>query len=260
LRFSIEKVGKDMCKRFAVLFLACLFTGLISAQTNGTLTVSVTTSSTGGNFAPRNILAIWVEDNSGKFVKTLLAYADKRKTYLNTWEAATTNAGSLFNSVDAITGATQSSHATRTCSWNGTDFNKMMVSDGEYRLRMELTDKNATGNVASFPFIKGSNPQNLTPANVPSFSSVSLNWTTSVTGNPDEISKSNTYVVYPNPGNGQFTVLGENIQSLKVTDLSGNEICKSQTPVVDLTGKPKGIYLISIKTAQKIVIQRIIKD
>ena len=84
--------------------------------------------------------------------------------------------------------------------------------------------------------------------------------TSSVTGIPDEASKSNSFVVYPNPGTGQFTVLGENIQSLKVTDLSGKEICKNKTPIIDLTGKPKGIYLIIIKTDQETVIRKIIKE
>jgi hypothetical protein len=249
-----------MWKKLSVLVLASLFAGLISAQTNGTLTVSVATSSTGGNFAPRNILAIWIEDSSGKFVKTLLAYAEKRKTYLNTWEAATTLAGSAYNSVDAITGATQSSHTTRTCNWNGTDYSKTLVPDGDYKLRMELTDKNATGNTASFTFTKGPDPLKLTPDNVPSFSFVSLSWTSSVTGIPTETNKSNSFVIYPNPGTGQFTVLGENIQNLKVTDLSGKEICRSKTPIIDLTGFSKGIYLVSIKTTQETVVRKIIKE
>lgn len=105
-----------MPRRLTMIFFSCLYTCLINAQTNGTLSVSVVISSTGGNFAHRNVLAIWIEDNIGKFVKTLLAYANSRKTHLNTWEASTTTAGSAFNSVDAITGATQSTHSTRTCS------------------------------------------------------------------------------------------------------------------------------------------------
>lgn len=86
-----------------ISLLACLFSSLLNAQTCGTLSVSVATSSSGGNYAPRNILGIRIEDNSGKFVKTLLAYANTRKTHLNTWEASTTTAGSVFNSVVDIT-------------------------------------------------------------------------------------------------------------------------------------------------------------
>jgi len=250
-----------MRRRLALLCTACLYASLISAQTTGTLSVSVATSSTGGTYAPRNILAIWVEDSSGKFVKTLLAYADKRKTHLNTWEASTTAAGSVYNSVDAITGATQSSHATRTCSWNGTDYNKTLVPDGDYKLRMELTDKNGTGNVASFTFTKGPNSQKLTPADVlPTFKYVSLAWASTVTAIDSEITSSNAMVVFPNPGSGQFTVLAKDIQHVRVTDLSGKEICKSQTPVFDLTGQPKGIYLVTVKTKHETFVQKIIKE
>lgn len=249
-----------MRRNLLMVLLFCYFGTIIQAQTSGTLSVSVATSSTGRNFAPRNILAIWIEDSSGKFVKTLLAYANTRKTHLNTWEASTTTAGSAFNTVDAITGATQSSHATRTCSWNGTNYSGKLVPDGDYKIRMELTDKNATGNVASFTFTKGPNTQKLSPANVPSFSSISIIWTTSVTGLLPEITQSNTFVVYPNPGTGLFTILGGNVTSLKVTDLSGKEICKSQTPIVDLSNQPKGIYLVTIKTDHETVVRKIIKD
>jgi hypothetical protein len=249
-----------MWRRLTVLFLAFIYASLISAQTNGTLAISVTTSSAGGNYAPRNILAIWIEDNSGKFVKTLLAYANSRKSHLNTWETSTTTAGSVYNTTDAVTSATQGTHGTRTCQWNGTDYKGKLMADADYRVRMELTDKNATGNIASFTFTKGPNAQKLTPANVPSFSAVSLNWTTSITSVDPKITESNTCVVYPNPGTGQFTVLGDNIKSVKVTDLSGKEISKSQTPVIDLMAHPKGIYLVTIKTDQETIIRKIIKE
>lgn len=259
--FNKNPEEKIMRRRISLLFLACLFGSYINAQTNGTLSVSVATSSTGGNYAPRNVLAIWVEDSSGKFVKTLLAYADKRKQHLNTWEAATTAAGSVYNSVDAITGATQSSHATRTCSWNGTDYNKKAVADGDYKLRMELTDKNATGNTASLTFTKGPNAQKLTPADVlPSFKTLTLNWTGKVTAINPEMTQSNTIVVYPNPGSGQFTILGEDILSLKVINLSGKVVCKSLTPAFDLSSQPKGIYFVSVTTARETVVKKIIRN
>lgn len=243
-----------------ILLLSFFCMTQIQAQTKGTLAVSVTTSQVGGPYAPRNVLAIWIEDNSGKFVKTLLAYANTRKIHLNTWETSTTTAGSVYNTVDAITGATQSAHGTRTCTWNGTDFTGKLMADGDYKVRMELTDQNATGNVASFTISKGPNSQKLTPANVPSFSTVTLNWTTSVTAINPEITHSNTIIVYPNPGNGIFNVLGENIISLRVTSLSGKVVCTSQTPVFDITNQPPGIYFISVKTDQSIVVKKIIKN
>lgn len=248
-----------MRKKLLILLLSLLGIAQIQAQTSGTLSVSVSTSSAGGNYAPRNIVAIWVEDNSGKFVKTLLAYANNRITHLNTWQASTLAIGNEFNKTDAITGATQSSHGTRTCQWNGTDYSGKLMPDGEYKLRMELTDKNGTGNFASFSFTKGLNTQKQTPANVPSFSTISLNWTTSVTGINPEVSVSNSIIVYPNPGIGQFTVVGENIKSVKVTDLTGKVICTSQTPIFDLTDQPKGIYFVSVLTETATIVKKIIR-
>ena len=249
-----------MLKKISVIFLACLCTGLIQAQTTGSLTVIVTTSSAGGGYAPRNVVAIWVENSSGGFVKTLLAYANNRRTHLNTWEASTTTAGSAFNITDAISAATQSSHGTRVCQWNGTDYNGTLVADGDFKVRMELTDKNGTGNTASFSFTKGLTAVNLTPANVPSFSSISLAWTPMSTAVDPNVTVSNTFVVYPNPGTGQFTVLGEDIGRLEVKDLSGKTVASSTTPIVDLTGQPNGVYLISIQTGTGTVVQKIVKE
>jgi len=80
-----------------LVFSLVLITGIYAkAQILGTLTVSTTTSNAGGNYAPRNIVAVWIEDEQGNWVKTLLAYAATRKTHLNTWEASTTAAGSPF--------------------------------------------------------------------------------------------------------------------------------------------------------------------
>jgi hypothetical protein len=135
-----------MKKSILTSVIILLTVSWINAQTDGVLNVTATTSSAGGNYAPKNIVAIWIEDDQGNFVKTLLAYAQNRKTHLNTWEASTTAAGSPFNTVDAITGATKTSHGTRTCSWNATDINGAIMPDGTYKVWFELTDKNSTGN------------------------------------------------------------------------------------------------------------------
>ena len=135
-----------------------------------------------------------------------------------------------------------------------------LMADGDYKVRMELTDQNATGNVASFTVSKGANAQKLTPASVPSFSAITLSWTTSVTAIDAELTRSNTVVVYPNPGNGKFTVLGENIISVEVTSLSGKVICISQIPVFDLSNQPDGIYFVTVKADNTTVVRKIIKN
>jgi len=141
-------------------------------KTAGSLSVSVLTSPAGGKYAPSHVLAIWVETAKGTFVKSLLVQAQKRKEYLTNWTTS-----SLNNTTDAVTGATLTSHAIRTCTWNGTDVSGKVVGDGAYRVCMELTDKNATGNFSTFSFTKGTAVDNQSPANVSGFSSLAILWT-----------------------------------------------------------------------------------
>ena len=246
---------KKIC--IIILFVAFTFP-LIFAQTDGTLTVTATTSSAGGNYAPKNIVAMWVEDNQGNFVKTLMAYAATRKTHLNTWEASTTAAGSPFNTVDAITGATKSSHGTRTCTWNGTDVSGNLVADGTYRLRMELTDKNGTGNFTTFTFNKGPNAENQAPANVPSFSSITVNWEPVFTA-VDELSLTEKYRVFPNPTTGLIQISGEKITGIQVLDHNGSLIDNANSSSIDLSEQPEGIYYLRITTEQGVVTKKILK-
>lgn len=248
-----------MMKKCFLTFLIVLTASTwIIAQTAGTLTVTATTSSAGGNYSPKNIVAIWIEDEQGDFVKTLLAYAQTRKTHLNTWEAATTAAGSPFNTVDAITGATKSSHATRSCSWNGTDVSGTLVPDGLYKIRMELTDKNGTGNFSTFTFTKGADPENLNPANVPSFSTISINWEPVITSVGD-IAGKESIKVYPNPSTGIFNITGDNIEEIYVRDVAGALIYHGTFAVIDLGLQPDGIYYLEVKTSQGTVTKKIVK-
>jgi hypothetical protein len=247
-----------MKKCILISLLVMFSAAMIKAQTEGTLTVTATTSETGGNYAPKNIVAIWIEDGQGNFVKTLLAYAQNRKTHLNTWEASTTAAGSPFNTVDAITGATKTSHATRTCSWNSTDVNGATVADGIYKVRMELTDKNATGNYSTFTFTKDTNSVNLAPANVPSFSSISIIWEPVITS-VEENAFGEKINIYPNPSTGIFNITGKNIRELEISDVNGSLIYKNNTPAIDLSNHPDGIYYLKINTDRGTSTRKIMK-
>jgi hypothetical protein len=239
---------------FLFLFSASLF-----AQTEGTLTVSTSTSTAGGNFAPKNIVAIWIEDAQGNFVKTLLAYAQTRKTHLNTWEASTTAAGSPYNTVDAITGATRTSHAQRTCTWNGRDVNGNVVPDGTYKVRMELTDKNGTGNFSSFQFNKSTNPENITPASVPSFSSITITWEPLITS-VEDYSMENNIRIFPNPSTGIFNIESKwVIEEVQVLDAGGAFIGRAASSSVDLGDQPDGIYYLRITMGKQTIAKKIIK-
>jgi hypothetical protein len=244
-----------------IFFMILVISGIqLSAQTNGKLNVSVTTSSAGGNYAPRNIVAIWIEDASGNFVKTLLAYADKRTQHLNTWEAATSLKGTIYNHTDAITGATMSTHGTRTCTWNGTDYNLNPVADGKYFVCMELTDKNATGNFSKFEFKKGAS-NSLTPQNVPSFSSVNILWEAESTVDANEIALDDNIQIFPNPTKNIFFIRGENISEIEILNMSGTLILKNNsTTRIDMSNFKNGIYLVRIKEGNRTIVKKLVKE
>jgi len=144
-------------------------TSAVSANTTGTLTVNVLTVAPGGGYAPKNVVAIWIETNTGVFVKSLLVYANARKNDLTTWYP-----NSSGNVVNATTGATQNSNAIRTCIWNGTNVSGAVVLDGTYKVCMDIADGKTA--FASFPFVKGLTAVTLTPANVTGFSNISIGW------------------------------------------------------------------------------------
>jgi len=247
---------KQLFTTFALLIIFLLNS---QAQTNGVLTVTTTTSGTGGTFEPKNIVAIWVEDNSGNFVKTMLAYAQNQMTYLNTWEASTTNAEIPFNVVDAITGATQLSHGTRTCTWNGTDVVGFTVPDGTYNVWMELTDKNATGNFSSFTFTKGAIEDNQTPSDVPSFSLISINWVPS--GSSEVLTLDpKQYNVFPNPSTGYLEVSGEDVISVDISNIFGDVLETSDLKIINTEKLAKGVYFVNIHTDKGIVLKKLVKE
>ncbi len=250
-------------KRIFTISLILLLAISVFSQTPGTLNVTTATSNAGGGYNPKNIVAIWIEDANGNFVKTLLVYAQTQKTYLNIWQASTTAAGSAYNSVDAITGATKTSHATRTCTWNGKNYSGAVVPDGTYKVRMELTDKNATGNYSSFTFTKGTTAQTLNPANVPSFSSISIAWTPDLTAVPENTAMTD-YTLFPNPTDGIFKISGNSFQEVEIMSITGVLIRKEKNNIntiqYDITDLPKGIYFIRIKTPKGYVTKKLFKN
>jgi hypothetical protein len=145
-------------------------TTAVSANSAGTLSVSTTTSTAGGKYSPKNVVAIWIRTSSGAFVKSLLVYANAQRYDLSNWYS-----NSSQNTTNATTGATQSSYATRVGSWNGTNTSGTLVADGDYKVCMELCDGGFS--YKEFTFTKGPTTVSLTPANTGSFSNIVINWT-----------------------------------------------------------------------------------
>jgi hypothetical protein len=136
------------------------------------LTVDFTTVTFKGEYAPRNVGAVWITDDQNVFVKTLEKWAVKRAKYLVKWKAATGG-----NTVDAVTGATRSKHAAHSLAWDGTDVDGNLVPDGTYRVYMEFTEKNGAGPSTSIEVVKGSSPVDIAPADLAGFTGQHVTYT-----------------------------------------------------------------------------------
>ena len=133
---------------------------LAAGVAHADLTITVTTTPNGGQFAPRNVVAVWIEDPAGTFVKTIGRYAAVRKGNLVAWVQ---KAGA--NDVDAVSGATRLDHVNPlTITWNLRDKLSALAPDGTYTIRMELADNNVTqpaqNHQGTFTFVKSTAPQN----------------------------------------------------------------------------------------------------
>jgi len=191
-------------------------------NTPGLATLTFRTVQAGGNYAPRHVLAIWIEDANGNFVKTNKLRANSKKQYLYTW-----NSKSNGNTVDAITGATLNSHTTHSVTWNSTDINGNIVPDGDYSFVLEFTDKHAQGPVTSVTFAKGLNPVSITKPDETYFKDISLSYGNNIS--IDEITSEIVAIkAYPNPFNDNILI---NVRSsyqdpvkVRISDISGKHI------------------------------------
>lgn len=119
-----------------------------------TLSVSFTTTITvAPEYGLKNVVAAWVEDSGGTFVKTIGRWAGVRWDSLVNWKA---KAG---YDTDAVTGATRRDHSgTLNVTWDMTNRVGQTVSDGTYRVVLELADRDkpsaGDNNLGTFTFAK----------------------------------------------------------------------------------------------------------
>ena len=149
----------------------------------GTLTVEITSAAIGGRYAPRNIGAIWIETASGDFVKTIERWAAIRGGDLRTWNQRSGGWGFSFfgvssapDAMDAVTGATLTSHRAHTPTWAMKDVMGAVVPDGSYKVVLEVAD--GTAGTAEVMFQKGPMPQTVTaPAGGRGYSAFTVTYT-----------------------------------------------------------------------------------
>lgn len=248
-------------KSLLIFSIALCCVVLLPAQTAGILTVTATTSQTSSaTYRPKNIVAFWIESSSGSFVKTLLAYASERKHYLANWQTKTNFAGSIYNTTDAITGATQTSHGARTASWNGKNRSQVLVADGNYTLKMESTDNDGVvQNLAAISFVKGTSSQTLTPPTTSGFSSISITWTPSTTS-VEEIEDNSLFRLYPTHAKSELFVQGVAIKSIDISDIHGRVLIHSTEPTISVGHLPTAGYFATIYSDQGVFVKRFVKE
>lgn len=249
-----------MIRNFLIVSLL-IVSFIVFGQTSGTLTVTATTSRTSSpEYGNNHIVAFWVQDSNGKYVKTILAYANERKQYLKNWKTATTIAGSSYNVVDAITGATKTSHASRTGNWNGKNTSSVEMADGTYIVKLELTDnESGVQNYTNFSITKGPVEQILTPSSISGFSNISLKWSPSNTAVVD-IEGEKLFSIYPNPAKNNIYVSGFGISLIDILDIQGRVILSSENQQIELSKIPSGVYFCKIYSSQTDVIKKFIKQ
>jgi hypothetical protein len=145
-----------------------------STETTGAMptmvTFDVTTLSQGGRYEPQNIGAIWVEDSSGKYVKTLEVWAGIRAIYLQRWLSV----NAWGDQTDAVTSATLRMQKPHHATWDLTDSSGKAVPDGDYSIYVESTDQDFAGDNTSIKFTKGPKAAVVMPPDEASFKSLKL--------------------------------------------------------------------------------------
>jgi hypothetical protein len=245
------------------------FSAGLQAQTSGTLSVSFNTTFTGGSYGTKYLIAVWIQTNSGNFVKTKMKYS-KTSNYdhLQTWVNA-----SAQNVVDAVTGTTRPAPETLTFNWNGTDVSSAVVTDGIYKVWLEMAwgSSLTTGKtVQSFSFTKGVTADHQTGATT-NFTNVTLDWVPTFTG-LNEYQEKESFSVSPNPVNNESTI-NYSLSSLSdvtisLFDINGklvkvlfdnNQAAGNYNLPLSLNGTVKaGVYFIKMYTGKAQHTQRIL--
>jgi hypothetical protein len=248
----------------AIMISPLFIANAMFAQTPGTLTFSVTTTEPSGGYTNKFVLAIWIKDNAGTFVKTKIKYANARVQYLNQWVS---NSGS--NTTDATTGVTRTAHQAFTISWNGTNVSSTVVPDGVYQVWMQMADQNTNGATNSVTFTKGTSTVHLTPANSGNFTNLVLDWVPTYTGISDNQDKQ-VFSVSPNPVTNQSTINYSLNELSDVTiglyDINGklakvlldkNQVAGNYNLPLSVNVKP-GVYFVKMYTGRTQHVERVL--
>jgi len=242
-------------------FLSILFLQPIAkAQTEGTLTFTFTETVPGSS---KNVLAVWIEDNSGAFVKTRMRFwGNGTNDHLPSWKS---NSGQ--NVVDAITGATRTASTTppafgeKTVVWDAKNVSGITVPDGTYKVFVESSWNNPEppngqhSAIINFNFDKSVEATHVTPTGNTNFKNISIDWIPANVS-VQEVSLNKFVSVYPNPSKGLVNIKFERpgqVSRILVGNIYGEVVYQetinkeiSDLKSLDLQQLPGGVYFVEV--------------
>lgn len=257
--------------RLSFLTIILSFCTFAIAQTQGTLTLSFTQTPHTSYTGSKNVMAVWIQTNSGTFVKTRKRnVGNGTKDHLPIWAvnsggSANNATSSACNTVGATTGATLNNFGTINVSWDGTDASGNLVADGTYMITVEScwNHGNTAKATRSYTFTKGPNADVQTPSDDANFTGISLAWNPSGAG-VSEVTSPLQVSIAPNPtSNGIIEVSFNEASSISVFNMAGAEILvvpvqNEQKKVLNLSTVPNGIYFVEVSNGKNTVKEKIV--
>jgi len=247
---------------FNITLLVLCFSATLRAQTAGNLTFTFTPVAKSPCYTgSRNVIAVWIQTNSGAFVKTKLRNAgsgtsDHLPTFaVNSGGSSSNCISTACNIVSATTGATRTSFLATTIIWDGTDATGSLVSDGIYKVTIEETWNHGTSSTAvtSYTFTKGPAADSQLPIANAYYTGVKLDWIPGVAGLNESKNQIPEVVIYPNPTNGIFNIDFKKVNAIAIFNTMGiniyNEKNENETngiKNIDLSSFAKGVYIIRV--------------
>ncbi len=255
---------KNFIFLFAIGSLLMLGNKTYSQSTDGTLTFTFTQAVPSGTSATKNVMAIWIEDNAGTFIKTKMRFWGNNTTdHLPSWVTKSTQ-----NITDATTGATRLSSTNptafgaKTIIWDGKGaVSGTIVADGTYKVWIESSYCNpqpAGGQhwlITSFSFTKGATTYHSTPTGDANFSGITIDWVPSTSG-IENLTLGSNFNIFPNPSNRFINIDLSQVPAeskIQIYSIIGKKLYEenveqsSGAKAIDMNSFENGVYLINIQ-------------
>jgi hypothetical protein len=137
------------------------------------MTVSVTTSSYGGEFSPKNVFAVWIEKDDGSYVQSLGAWAKSYKSRLQRWYSKSSKGSQGM--ADAVTGASRTNHNdVPDLTWTISDIANQPAANGIYNIYFELNETNGGSRTTTAQIQMSETPQVLSTNNASNIKNIQI--------------------------------------------------------------------------------------